>query len=119
VNAVKSAVEIQTLNRQDPKIDVRIGIHTGDVMIDDNGVYGDSVNVSSRIESLALPGSILVSEKLYDELKNDETISTKSLGFVALKNVKQPVHIYAITNRELWCRFVKSCREKRLRRGMA
>src|SRR6185436_3376802 len=45
LNAVKSAIEIQTLNLQEPKIEVRIGLHSGDVMFDDTGVYGDSVNV--------------------------------------------------------------------------
>ena len=61
INAVRSATEIQTVNRQD-KIEMRIGIHTGDVMLDDNGIYGDSVNIASRIESLAVPGSVFISE---------------------------------------------------------
>lgn len=98
VNAVKSAIEIQTLNFSEPRIDVHIGIHTGDVMVDENGAYGDGVNVSSRIESLAVPGSILISEKLFDEVKNNETISATSLGYFELKNVKQPMQVYAITN---------------------
>ena len=56
LNAVRSAIEIQTANKED-KIEMRIGIHTGDVMFDDNGIYGDSVNIASRIESLAVPGA--------------------------------------------------------------
>lgn len=98
VNAVKSAIEIQTLSLEEPKIHLRIGIHTGDVMFDENGVYGDSVNVSSRIESLSTPGSIFISEKLFDEVKNNDAISAKSLGFFELKNVQQPMQVYAITN---------------------
>lgn len=97
VNAIKSAIEMQTLSRQE-KIDLRIGIHIGDVMTDDNGIYGDSVNVASRIESLAVPGSIFISEKLFDDVKNHAGISAKPLGFFELKNVKQPIQVYAISN---------------------
>ena len=97
VNAIKSAIEMQTLSRQE-KMDLRIGIHIADVMTDDNGIYGDSVNVASRIESLAVPGSIFISEKLFDDVKNHEGISAKPLGFFELKNVKQPIQVYAISN---------------------
>jgi hypothetical protein len=98
VNAVRAAVEMQTQFLSEPRIDVRIGIHTGDVMTDENGIYGDSVNVASRIESLASPGGVFISEKLFDEVKNTEGISTKALGYFELKNVKQPMQVYAVTN---------------------
>src|SRR5580765_4416441 len=98
LNAVRSAIEMQTLFLTEPKVDVRIGLHIGDVMFDDTGIYGDSVNVASRIESLATPGGVFISEKLFDEVKNNENISTRSLGYFELKNVKQPMKVYAITN---------------------
>lgn len=97
LNAINSAIEMQTCSLREA-IDLRIGIHIGEVMIDDNGIYGDSVNVASRIESLATPGSIFISEKLYDDIKNREEFSTVALGYFELKNVKQPVHVYAISN---------------------
>ncbi len=97
VNAIRCAIEMQTRCRQE-KIDVRIGIHIGDVLTDDKGIYGDGVNVASRIESLAVPGSIFISEKLYDDVKNHEGISAKTMGYFDLKNVKQPVQVYAISN---------------------
>ncbi|MEP7128109.1 MAG: adenylate/guanylate cyclase domain-containing protein [Chitinophagales bacterium] len=97
VNAIRSAIEMQTLNRQE-KIDLRIGIHIGDVMFDDNGIYGDSVNVASRLESLATPGSVFISEKLYDDIKNNDGISAIALGYFELKNVKQPMQVFAIAN---------------------
>jgi adenylate cyclase len=96
VNAVQSAVEMQTLCRQE-KVDMRIGIHSGDVMFDDTGVYGNSVNVASRIESLAVPGSIFISEKLFSEISN-QGIDAKLLGYFELKNVQQPMQVYAISN---------------------
>ncbi len=98
LSAVRAAIEMQTQFLSEPKIDVRIGIHTGDVMTDENGIYGDSVNVASRIESLATPGGVFISEKLFDEVKNTEGISTKALGYFELKNVKQPMQVYAVTN---------------------
>lgn len=98
VNAVKSAIEIQTLNLQEPKIDVRIGLHMGDVMFDQTGIYGDSVNVASRIETLAVPGAVFVSEKLYEEIKNQEGMLATPLGYFELKNVKEPMQVYAISN---------------------
>lgn len=98
VSAINSAVEMQTQFLMEPKIDVRIGIHSGDVLMDDSGIYGDSVNVASRIESLSTPGGIFISEKMFDEVKNMESITAKSLGYFELKNVKQPMQVYAITN---------------------
>jgi TolB-like protein len=96
LNAVKSATEIQTLNKQH-KVDMRIGIHTGDVMFDENGIYGDSVNIASRIESLAVPGSVFISEKLFNEITN-QGIEAKPLGYFELKNVHHPMQVYAIIN---------------------
>lgn len=98
LNAVKSAIEIQTLNLQEPKIDVRIGIHIGDVMFDDTGIYGDSVNIASRIETLAVPGAVFISEKLFEEIKNQHDIDAKPLGYFELKNVQHPMQVYAVSN---------------------
>ena len=75
-----------------------MGIHTGDVIIEEEAIYGDGVNLASRIESLAVPGGIFISEKVLDEIKNQEDISTREMGYFELKNVKQPVRIYAIAN---------------------
>src|SRR5690606_34289691 len=84
--------------QQEPRVELRIGIHTGDVIIEEDAIYGDGVNLASRIESLAIPGSIFISDKVYDEIKNKEIFSTKELGFFELKNVKQPVKVYAVSN---------------------
>ena len=92
------AIDIQKQLQQEPKVDLRIGIHTGDILIEDETIYGDGVNLASRIESLAVPGSIFISEKVDDEVKNQNDISTRELGYFELKNVKQPVHIFAVAN---------------------
>jgi len=98
INSVACAISIQQQLQLEPKVELRIGIHTGDVVIEDESVYGDGVNLASRIESMAVPGGIFISEKVYDEIKNHENIRTRDMGFFELKNVKQPVHLFAIAN---------------------
>ena len=61
-------------------------------------MFGDGVNVASRVESLAVPGSVFISEKIYEEIKNQENIRVKEMGYFELKNVKQPIRIFAIDN---------------------
>ncbi|MEO6732259.1 MAG: adenylate/guanylate cyclase domain-containing protein [Ferruginibacter sp.] len=98
IDSVRCAIAIQQQLQQEPVVPVRIGIHTGDVIIEDEAIYGDGVNIASRIESLGVPGGIFVSEKVYDEIRNQENIATKEIGYFELKNVKQPVRIFAIAN---------------------
>ena len=102
VAAVESAVRIQEeLRDSDPPIPIRIGIHSGDVVHDENGVFGDGVNVASRIEGLGVPHSILISGKVYDEVTNQTGIRTRGLGSFNLKNIKYPMTVYAIANEGL------------------
>jgi len=97
--AVQCAMGIQQQLSRPPEIPVRIGIHTGDVVYDAEGIYGDGVNVASRIESLSVPGGIFISEKVFDEIKNHTTIISRSLGLFELKNVKRPIEVFAIANK--------------------
>ncbi len=99
--AVHCAIAIQLELQKDPVIPVRIGIHSGDVYFDEHNVYGDSVNLASRIESLAVPGAVLISDKMYDEIKNQRDILPVSMGSYNLKNIKRLVEIYAIANEGL------------------
>ena len=98
IDSVQCSITIQQQLREEPAVDLRIGIHTGDITIEDEAVYGDGVNLASRIESLAVPGGIFVSEKVYDEIRNQENISTREMGYFELKNIKAPVRIFAISN---------------------
>lgn len=98
INSVRCAINIQQQLQQSPRVDIRMGIHTGDIVIEDEAIYGDGVNLASRIESLAVPGGIFISEKVYDEVKNQDGINTRELGYFELKNVRQPVRIFAISN---------------------
>jgi adenylate cyclase len=75
IDGVRCAIDMQHQFQQDPKVELRMGIHTGDVIVEDEAIYGDGVNLASRIESLAVAGGIFISEKVYDEIKNQDNIS--------------------------------------------
>jgi predicted ATPase/class 3 adenylate cyclase/DNA-binding CsgD family transcriptional regulator len=96
LQAVRCAVELQQELRSTPVVPLRIGIHSGDILYNDEEVIGDGINIAARIESLAVEGSVLVSEKVYDDIKNHQDIGTVYLGTFALKNVGSPVGLYAI-----------------------
>ncbi|HCR52877.1 MAG TPA: guanylate cyclase, partial [Cytophagales bacterium] len=101
VDGVTCAMYIQELLKEEPTVDLRIGIHTGDISIENEVVYGDGVNLASRIESLAVPGSIFISEKVFDEIKNQENLSAVEMGYFELKNVVQPVRVFALSGNGL------------------
>ena len=96
--AVQCAEKIIESTRVDPDLALRIGIHEGEVIFKEGDVYGDGVNIASRIQALAIPDSIFISEGVYDEIKNKKDVKTKPLGAFKLKNVSKAIEIYAITN---------------------
>ena len=97
VDAVSSAVVAQQALQRDPKIPVRIGLHIGDITRDQDGVFGDGVNVAARIEGLSAPGAVMISGKVFDEIKNHPELPATALGEFDLKNVRRPVRVFAIT----------------------
>jgi adenylate cyclase len=101
VDAVHCAIAMQRRFIHEGKIPVRIGIHEGDIMIAEEDIIGDSVNLASRIKSLGVAGSVMISEKVYDDVKNSEDIYVVYIGSYHLKNVSQPVKVYAVSNEGL------------------
>lgn len=97
VRAVECAIGIQRLLQEGDAVPLRIGLHMGDIVFDETEVYGDGVNVAARIESLGVAGAVLLSGKLNDELRNHPSIATTSLGHFALKNIAEPVEVFAVT----------------------
>jgi TolB-like protein/class 3 adenylate cyclase/Tfp pilus assembly protein PilF len=95
VQAVRCAIAIQQELQKDPQVPLRVGIHTGDIIRTAEEVIGDGVNIASRIESLAVPGSVLISRQLQFQVKN-HGIETTSLGIFDLKNVMTPLEVFAI-----------------------
>lgn len=81
-----------------PSVPVRIGLHMGSVVVEEDKVYGDSVNLASRIESLSVPGAVLFSRTIRNEIKNQPDIKMASLGSFSFKNVEEPVEVFALAN---------------------
>lgn len=98
IEAVNCGIELQQGFQEAPAVPVRIGIHTGDIVFSDEEIIGDGVNVASRIESLGVPGGVLISDKVYDEIKNQPSIRTSRVKSFKFKNVAKPIEIYAVSN---------------------
>jgi adenylate cyclase len=103
VHAVQCAVEMQKAledrNADEPadrRIDLRIGVNLGDVLVDDGDVFGDGVNVAARLEGLARPGSICISENVYRLVRTKLEANFEDLGENTLKNIAEPVQAYLI-----------------------
>lgn len=98
VEAVECAIVIQQELQKGEAVPLRIGLHFGDIVFDGTEVYGDGVNLTSRIESMGIAGAILLSGRLNEELKNHKAISTLSLGHFEFKNITEPLEVFAVTN---------------------
>lgn len=103
VDAVKSAVEIQReLTKRnaelptDRRMEYRIGINLGDVMVEGEAIYGDGINIASRMESLADGGGICISGTVYDHIENKLRLGYEYLGEQVVKNIAKPVRVYRV-----------------------
>jgi adenylate cyclase len=101
VRAVSCAAAIQeALDAHNEKIDenrrmlFRMGIHLGDVMIDDGRIYGDGVNIAARLQGIADPGGVCVSDIVYQQVRNKLDIGFRSIGERILKNIPDPVRVH-------------------------
>jgi adenylate cyclase len=106
LDAVDGAMEIQQIlarlnadlaeNRQ---MNFRIGINLGDVLVDGDVIYGDGVNIAARLEGLAEPGGLCVSELVYTQVRNKREFEFVDMGSQALKNIPDPVRVYRVVAR--------------------
>ena len=103
VDAVRCAMEIQQVMAErnvfmpeDQRIEFRIGINVGDIIIDDNDIYGDGVNVAARLEGLAEPGGICVSGRVHEDLQGKLDIAFEDEGERQLKNILRPIRIFRV-----------------------
>jgi adenylate cyclase len=100
VDAVNCALAVQTEGIGDG-LELRIGVHVGDVTFEKGRVYGDGVNLASRIRPFADPGGICVSDEVEHALRNQPNVEVAGLGAPALKNVDRPVELYAVRGEAL------------------
>jgi class 3 adenylate cyclase/TolB-like protein/Flp pilus assembly protein TadD len=98
---VNCAMDIQRGCNAEFKVPVRIGMHLGEVIFHNNNIFGDGVNIASRIESLGVPGGILMSKSIRDQIKNKGEFRLASLGGFAFKNVEEPMEVFALANEGL------------------
>lgn len=105
VESVQCAVEIQReLKAQNDSVpgsqrmDFRIGINLGDVMIDDHDIFGEGVNISARLQSLAPPGGILISGSVYDQVKNKLALGFNFMGNQQVKNIAEQVPVFVVSH---------------------
>jgi hypothetical protein len=98
VDAVQCAVNLQRTLQKEPQVPLRAGIHLGDIVVENDGVYGDGVNVASRIEQLAEPGSVVITQPVFHSIRNQRKFRVKYLGSPKLKNVLEPTRVYALRN---------------------
>ena len=104
VDAVRCAMEIQhalsernAVISEDRRIEFRIGINVGDIIVDEGDIYGDGVNVAARIESLARPGMICLSDSAYQQIKGKVPLDVSDMGERQLKNIAQAVRVYSVS----------------------
>ena len=104
VDAVNCAIEVQRAMVErnaevgpDKRIEFRIGIHLGDVVEESDGdLMGDGINIAARLESIAAPGAICLSEDAYRQVKGRLDLAVSDLGPTQLKNIADPVRVYSI-----------------------
>lgn len=95
-DAVLAAIRIQQSCKAANEFQLRIGIHQGEIVIEDNDVFGDAVNIASRIQNAAAPGTVYISEVVCHNVANRNDIETGFVKIENLKNVKEPVRIYQV-----------------------
>ena len=98
LNALGCAIEIQRALKEPIEVPLRIGLHTGEILLEEDGIFGDAVNLASRIESFAIPDSILISDITHEAVKNQSGFSFVDMGLFTLKNVERPFRIFANAN---------------------
>ena len=103
VDALGCAVAMQRAARavNDPlgperRLELRIGVNLGDVIVDGDDIFGDGVNIAARLEALAQPGTVCISQPVYDQVRNKLALDYRPLGLHRVKNIAEPVRAYAV-----------------------
>lgn len=98
VSAIRCAISIQKNLREEPYVPLRIGIHVGEIVRKDHDIFGDGVNIASRIESMGVANSVLISSDIYVQIKNHPEFRTVKIGEFTFNNIERDITLYAISN---------------------
>src|SRR6266513_5731457 len=101
VDAMRCATEWQVAMADHPqsadtRIDFRIGVNLGDIIIDGDDIYGDGVNIAARLEGLAEPGGVCLARNVYNQIKGKLDLELEHLGEQQVKNIAEPVTVYRV-----------------------
>ena len=103
VDATRCSVEVQRAMAaqnadvpQEVRIQYRIGIHVGDIIIDDDDIFGDGVNIAARLEGIAEPGGVCISDDAYRQVRGKVEIGWDDIGPQALKNIAEPMRAWRV-----------------------
>lgn len=103
VDAIRCAVSVQrvmaeqnSMLHRDRRLDFRIGIHVGDIIVDDNDIFGDGVNIAARFEGVAEPGGICISDDAYRQIRGKVEIVCHDIGLQTLKNIAEPMRAWRV-----------------------
>jgi adenylate cyclase len=103
VDAVRAASEVQramsdrnALVSQNQRIEFRIGLHVGDIISDDNDIFGDGVNIAARLESIAPPGGVCISDDAYRQIRGKVDVACEDIGQQNLKNIAEPMRAWRL-----------------------
>ena len=103
VDAVRSSLEVQRSMAEqnatvphDQRIEFRIGIHVGDIIFDDNDIFGDGVNIAARVEGISEPGGVCMSDDAYRQVRGKVEIACDDMGPQPLKNIAQPMRVWRV-----------------------
>src|SRR5215469_13886185 len=103
VDALDCAIEMQQASRvlndslpPEHRLELRIGVNLGDVIVDGEDIFGDGVNIAARLEALAQPGTVCISQTVYDQVRNKLDLDYRPLGSHRVKNITEPVRAYAV-----------------------
>src|SRR6516225_5654253 len=108
VDALRCAAAIQTAMvernaaaRPEKRIELRIGVHRGDVIVEDGDIFGDGVNIAARLEGLAMPGGVCVSARVQEDVAGKVDLAFADIGEQRLKNISRPVRAYRLLPKAL------------------
>jgi adenylate cyclase len=101
IDSVQCALEIQEQARGELEAQIRIGIHLSDIIIEHEDVFGDGVNIASRLQAIADPGGVYISESVYLAIRGRKDLKAQFLGEIELKNVDRPVKTYYLESDKL------------------
>ncbi len=97
-NAVYAALKIQEICKKAGAFSLRIGLHQGEIIVENGDIFGDTVNIASRLQTLSPPGGIYVSESVHRNITNKQEFRSVFVGMESLKNVREPVAVYSVVS---------------------